>query len=249
VKVPFLIPEWPAPATVGALATTRQGGTSRAPYDDGTGAGGLNLALHVGDDPLSVQANRDVLRTHLPAEPMWLNQVHGRAVLVATGSGHVTDADACIATQAGMVCAVQTADCLPVLFCDRAGKVVGAAHAGWRGLAGGVLENTVGRMRASGATDILAWMGPAIGPRRFEVGTEVKEAFVARSTRAESAFVPTSPGKYRADLYALARLLLAGAGVTQVYGGDWCTFEDRLRFFSYRRDGVTGRMASLIWIK
>lgn len=247
----FLIPDWPAPASVCAFSTSRRGGVSRAPYDDGTGAGGLNFGLHVGDDAQLVHANRAILRAHLPSEPAWLTQVHGSRVVRAGEVGEGVEADASMAISTGAVCVIQTADCLPVLLCDRAGKVVAAAHAGWRGLVGGVLENTVAQMRAAGSKDILAWMGPAIGPRRFEVGAEVRDAFHARDASIVSAFVAvgTEPGKYLADIYALARSLLANAGVTAVYGGGLCTVADRARFYSYRRDGVTGRMASVIWLK
>lgn len=246
-----LIPDWPAPPSIGALSTTRRGGVSMAPYDDGAGGGGLNLGVHVGDDLQAVLANRALLRAHLPAEPAWLTQVHGVAVLEAEAVEGAPEADASMAKRTGVVCAVQTADCLPVLFCDRAGATVAAAHAGWRGLAGGVLENTVQAMRAAGATDIMAWLGPAIGPDRFEVGQEVRDAFCGRDPQAADAFraVPGSPGKYLADIYRLARLALASAGVEQVYGGGRCTVRERDDFYSYRRDRVTGRMASLIWIK
>lgn len=249
----FLIPDWPAPANVCAISTTRRGGRSSAPYDDGAGGGGLNLGLHVKDDLQAVLANRAMLRAYLPGEPAWLTQVHGSTVLDASTVDQAPEADASISVQSGLVCAIQTADCLPVLFCDRAGTVVGAAHAGWRGLAGGVLENTVAHLHASGAQEIMAWMGPAIGPNSFEVGEEVRAAFIARDARCASAFaaIDAEPAKYLADIYGLARTLLAGAGagVTGIYGGGWCTYAERERFYSYRRDGVTGRMASLIWLK
>lgn len=247
----LIIPEWSAPPGVGTLSTTRRGGVSRAPYDDGTGAGGMNLGTHVGDEPELVAHNRARLRTLLPSEPAWLSQVHGATVLDAA---HVVDtppADASIATQPGVVCAIQTADCLPVLFCDRRGTVVGAAHAGWRGLAGGILENTVDRMRAVGGQEILAWLGPAIGPRCFEVGADVLAAFCERDPAMASAFtaIENRPGKYLADIYALARRTLRNAGIDQVFGGELCTVTDKARFYSYRRDKITGRMASLIWLK
>ncbi|HVL76367.1 MAG TPA: peptidoglycan editing factor PgeF [Noviherbaspirillum sp.] len=247
----FLVPEWHAPAGVAALSTTRRGGVSRAPYDDGEGGGGLNLGAHVGDDPDSVRANRALLRTRLPDEPAWLSQVHGNRVVHADSAVDAPQADASITSRRGVVCAIQTADCLPVLFCDVAATVVGAAHAGWRGLAGGVLQNTVGAMRTAGARDIIAWLGPAIGPRRFEVGQDVVKAFCAQSPGLRSAFVPREavPGKHLADIYALARMILAEAGVRQVFGGGRCTVEESRDFYSYRRDGVTGRMASLIWLK
>ncbi len=251
--IQYLVPDWRnAPPNVAALSTTRIGGVSRAPYDDGNGGGGLNLGTHVGDDPEHVKRNRALLRALLPAEPAWLAQVHGTRVVDAAAAGQaVPEADASVASRPGVVCVIQTADCLPVLFCDTTGGVVGAAHAGWRGLAHGVLENTLARMRSAGARDILAWLGPAIGPESFEVGQDVCDAFVGRDARLASAFKPNpaQPGKYWADIYALARTILADAGVHQVYGGGLCTVADRRRFYSYRREKLTGRMASLIWLK
>lgn len=220
--------------------TTREGGVSQAPWSS------FNLGDHVGDEPAHVAANRARLRERLPDDPVWLRQVHG-ATVVEAGSGEV-EADAVLARQPGRVCAVLTADCLPVLFCDRAGSVVAAAHAGWRGLAGGVLEATVGAMQVPPA-EIIAWMGAAIGPQAFEVGDEVKQAFVAQHPEAAAAFVPKAePGKWLADIYQLARIRLRHAGVQAVFGGGLCTHADRERFFSYRRDGVTGRMAALVWL-
>jgi YfiH family protein len=248
----FIVPDWTdIPANIGALSTVRQGGVSRSPYDDGAGGGGLNLGTHVGDRPGDVQRNRALLRGLLPSEPVWLNQVHGATVLDAAMAGGTPDADACIATQPGVVCVIQTADCLPVLFCDARGRVVGAAHAGWRGLAGGVLENTVARMRDAGAEEIIAWMGPAIGPGRFEVGQDVLTAFVERDANARAAFKPIAGpgGKYLADIYSLATTVLNNAGVARIHGGGLCTVTDKRRFYSYRRDKTTGRMASLIWLK
>lgn len=247
-----LIPDWAdLPANIGALSTTRRGGTSAAPYDDGSGGGGLNLGMHVGDDPVCVQRNRGLLRAELPAEPAWLVQEHGTEVLDASLIGPASRADALISTRCGVVCAIQTADCLPVLFCDVRGRVVGAAHAGWRGLLNGVLQNTVARMRDAGAEEILAWLGPAIGPQRFEVGAEVFEAFIGGDAGMASAFNPIAShqGKYLADIYQLARKTLVTSGVTRIAGGGLCTMTDTQRFYSYRRDGTTGRMASLIWIK
>jgi polyphenol oxidase len=248
----LIIPEWPdSSANVGALSTTRAGGTSQDPYGDGAGGGGLNLGMHVGDDPEAVQRNRTLLRSVLPSEPAWLSQVHGTRVVDAATAENIPEADASIATRPGVVCAIQTADCLPVLFCDAGGKVVGAAHAGWRGLAGGVLENTVARMRDVGATDVLAWLGPAIGPQCFEVGQDVCDAFVSKGADMACAFQPIagSPGKYLADIYALARRQLQQVGVFQVSGGGLCTVTEQKRFYSFRREKVTGRMASLIWLK
>lgn len=242
----FIIPDWNAPGSVGALSTTRHGGTSGGPYAAPDG-GGLNLGIHVGDDPQAVARNRALLRAHLPAEPSWLNQVHGvRVVDAADTAGQVPDADASISASPGTVCVIQTADCLPVLFCDSDGKVVGAAHAGWRGLAGGVLQATAARMREAGAGDIMAWLGPAIGPRAFEVGQDVADAF---SNAGAFRAIPERPGKFLADIYMLARAALAEAGVEKISGGGYCTVEDARRFYSYRRDRVTGRMASLIWLR
>ncbi len=248
-----IIPDWgnEAPLHVGACSTTRMGGASHAPYDDGAGGGGLNLGLHVGDRLEDVLHNRKLLRSLLPAEPAWLSQIHGTDVVDASCVAGTPDADAAIASRPGVVCAIMTADCLPVLFCDMAGGVVGAAHAGWRGLAGGVLENTVAAMRSAGAGEILAWLGPAIGPRSFEVGEDVLRAFVERDAGAQAAFTPIAGrgGKYLADIYLLARRVLGRAGITRISGGGLCTVSDQRRFYSYRRDQKTGRMASLIWIK
>jgi len=251
-----LLPDWPdAPDSIGALATTRRGGVSQGPYGDGDGGGGLNLGLHVGDDGAAVQANRARLQAVLPGRPAWIAQVHGAAVvdaaLVAPGAP-VRTGDASIATVPGVVCAILTADCLPVLFADLDGKVVGAAHAGWRGLAGGVLASTVAAMRAAGAGEITAWLGPAIGPEAFEVGPDVLDAFeAALPGAAAQAFrsYPGRPGKYLADMNMLARRMLARDGVLRVHGGGRCTASEAASFYSYRRDGVTGRQASLIWIK
>ena len=255
-----IFPNWPdLPANIGALATTRIGGVSTAPYDDGQGGGGLNLGLHCGDDSANAQENRARLAALLPGRPAWISQVHGVAVADAASvqPGHpVQVADASIAIKPGVVCAVMTADCLPVLFADVEGKVVGAAHAGWRGLAAGVLSETVKAMRAAGAGEITAWMGPAIGPTQFEVGTDVLDAFVAGALPGEEGAVaaafrpyPGRPQKYFADIYALARVFLARDGVTNVSGGEYCTATEGERFYSYRRDHITGRQASLIWIK
>lgn len=235
------IPEWPAPVRVRALQTLRSGGVSPAPYDS------LNLGDHVGDQPENIAANRSRLRSCLPAEPRWLQQVHGATVVDGAGLVKPVAADGIYSRQQGVVCGVMTADCLPVLFCDAAGSVVAAAHAGWRGLVAGVLENTVAAMGVP-AANLMAWMGPAIGPDAFEVGDEVRAAFIAADSAAAGAFVPGRPGKWQADIYSLARLRLKACGVDQVFGGGFCTVSDRKRFFSYRRDGVTGRMASLIWL-
>jgi len=254
-------PHWPdLPANVGALATTRAGGVSAGPYDGGLAhggqtAGGLNLGLHVADDAQAVLENRARLQALLPVRPAWIAQVHGADVVdaarVRTGAPALTG-DASIAFEAGVVCAILTADCLPVLFADVQGRVVGAAHAGWRGLAGGVLAATLAAMRTAGAGEITAWLGPAIGPGAFEVGPDVLHAFEAAlpGGAAAQAFrpYPGRPGKYLADIYLLARLMLAQDGVTRVHGGERCTLGERGHFYSYRRDGVTGRQASLIWL-
>lgn len=249
----LIVPDWlsEAPPNIGACTTERARGASRAPYDDGAGGGGLNLGSHVGDRSEHVDKNRLLLRSLLPAEPAWLSQVHGVKVVDAARAVDAPEADASVTSERGVVCAILTADCLPVLFCDLGGRVVGAAHAGWRGLAAGVLENTVAGMRAAGAGEILAWLGPAIGPGQFEVGEDVLQAFIERDAGASAAFEPLADrkGKYLADIYRLARNVLAGVAVTRVTGGDCCTVSSRERFYSYRRDGVTGRMASLIWIK
>jgi YfiH family protein len=249
---------WPdLPAGVGALATTRRSGVSVGPYgadSNGDGSGGLNLGLHVGDDPAAVQENRARLEALLPGRPAWIAQVHGNGVVDAASvlPGVTQTGDASIAVAAGVVCAILTADCLPVLFASLDGKVVGAAHAGWRGLAGGVLDSTVAAMRAAGAGDITAWLGPAIGPAAFEVGADVRAAFeAALPGQAADAFTPFAgrPGKYLADMNTLARRTLARAGVTRVHGGGRCTASEADWFYSYRRDGVSGRQASLIWIR
>lgn len=241
---PCIVPDWPAPARVRSLVTTRHGGVSLGAYAS------LNLGDHVGDDPLAVAENRRRIAVELPAMPLWLNQVHGHGVIDAGSAlpGACTpDADAAFSRRSGVVCAVMTADCLPVLFCDQSGSVVAVAHAGWRGLHAGVLEQTVLAMACPGS-QLLVWLGPAIGPTAFEVGDDVRNVFVAAHGEAEVAFKAVRPGKWLADIYSLARLALGRAGVSAVYGGDCCTVSEPGRFFSYRRDGVTGRMASLIWL-
>lgn len=236
-----LRPDWPAPASVRALQTTRLGGTSPAPWAS------FNLGDHVQDDPARVQLHRAALQAHLPTAPAWLNQVHGIQVVNAGLYTGPVAADAAWAEAAGQVCVVMTADCLPVLFCDRAGRRVAAAHAGWRGLLDGVLEATLKAMQMPGS-ELMAWLGPAIGPAAFEVGDEVRTAFLARDPAAVEAFRPSPQGRWLADIYHLARQRLTAQGVTAIYGGQWCTVSDQARFFSYRRDGQTGRMASLIWL-
>ena len=247
----FIEPDWPAPANVLALSTSRQGGCSAAPFAS------LNLGHHVGDSATAVAANRGIVAAALPAGTAieWLSQVHGTRVVEAGRGREHPRADAVWSRQVNRACAVLTADCLPVLFCSTSGDRVAAAHAGWRGLLDGVLEATVAAMGVD-SEKILAWMGPAIGPRVFEVGAEVREQYLAAASATdkvlvEVSFVPSEvrPGHYFADLYALARLRLRAVGVTGVFGGGYCTFSDAGRFFSYRRDGRTGRMASLILMR
>ena len=238
----LLVPDWPAPANVRACATTRAGGVSATPFAS------LNLGGHVGDAPEAVAENRRRLQALLGCRVAWLEQVHGVAVVEAEPA-QVKVADASWSASLGVACAIMTADCLPVLFCDRAGSRVAAAHAGWRSLAGGVLEASVAALGCP-AGEVLAWLGPAIGPQAFEVGAEVREAFVSQHAGAAAAFVPSAnPGRYMADLYHLARVRLAAVGVTAVYGGGLCTFSDAARFYSYRREPRTGRLASLIWLE
>ena len=241
----LLIADWPAPAGICAFFTTRAGGVSEGPYAS------LNLGLHVGDNAKSVTMNRQNMNALLPAAPVWLNQVHGVAVAELTTNmreERAPIADAAVTSMAKQPCAVIVADCLSVLLCDRAGSRVGAAHAGWRGLAAGVIERTVEAMHTPPVA-LMAWLGPAIGPSAFEVGAEVLEAFVATSPQSRAAFrpIPGKPGKYLANLYLLAKQRLAQCGVTSVYGGEFCTYAEPDRFFSHRRDGQTGRMAAVIW--
>jgi len=270
-EIEVIHPDWPAPRGVRAAFTLRGGGVSRPPFDS------LNLGLRVGDDSQAVVENRRRVRIclGLPAEPCWLTQVHGSSVVTLdraaadqaqaahrAGGAHQaqgahqavpTQADAAISRRSGVVCAIQVADCMPVLFAARDGAAVGAAHAGWRGLAAGVLEATVAELAAGQpgvpADRLIAWMGPAIGREHFEVGEEVRAAFVERDAEAASAFARNARGRWQCDLYGLARRRLATAGVREVYGGGWCTYGDASRFFSYRRDGQCGRTAALIWIE
>lgn len=239
----WITPDWPAPANVRAVSTTRAGGMSRDAYTS------LNLGGHVGDDPAAVAENRRRLISALGLHhaPRWLQQVHGKHVARLNGSEVDEPYDAAVAQSAGEICAILTADCLPVLFCDPAGQTVAAAHAGWRGLAAGVLESTVAAMQAA-PEGILAWLGPAIGPEAYEVGDEVRTAMLKAHPEAEQAFEPARPGKWLCDLYLLASQRLRHAGLRHIYGGGFCTYSDRARFFSYRRDGECGRMATLIWL-
>lgn len=242
MSIAVLVPSWPAPPNVRAASTYRSGGVSRAPYNE------FNLAMHVGDDSNCVAENRRLLseRLELPNEPCWLDQVHSNLVVTASEWTTPRRADACIATTPAQVCAVLTADCLPVLFCTRDGTRVAAAHAGWRGLAAGILDNTVRELGVPGG-ELLAWMGPAISQSAFEVGDDVRTAFLARDPGAASAFLPNARQRWQCDLYELARRNLAQLGVNDVYGGGFCTVTEKERFFSYRRDGQCGRMATLIW--
>jgi YfiH family protein len=244
--VNWLTPEWPAAARVHAISTLRSGGVSTGPYAS------FNLAGHVSDDPAAVAGNRHWLRTaaQFPAEPLWLEQVHGIDVVMHDGvTAHRKPprADASVALEPGRVCAVLTADCLPVVFTDVGASRVAVAHAGWRGLAAGVLERTIDVL-AVHPGELIAWLGPAISQAAFEVGEEVRDAFLRRSERCAGAFERNAAGRFQTDLYALARLTLAEAGVTAVYGGGRCTLQEGGEFFSYRRDGTTGRMATLAWL-
>lgn len=245
VKPEYIVPDWGAPSSVHAFATTRQGGVSVGAY------AGLNLGTHVGDDPRAVAENRARLRAMLPSTPLWLSQVHGARVRVDTrvaSDARVNAvADACVSRQAGRVCVVLSADCLPVLMCDEAGTVVAAAHAGWRGLAAGVLEATVAAMDVV-PDRLQAWLGPAIGRDVYEVNADVRNAFVCRDLAAQAAFVSCADGKWFCDLGLLARQRLAALGIVSVFGGEHCTYKESARFYSYRRDGATGRIASLIWL-
>ncbi|HEU4851366.1 MAG TPA: peptidoglycan editing factor PgeF [Telluria sp.] len=254
----LLVPHWPSmPKGVAALSTTRRGGVSLGPYGDGKGGGGFNLGLHSGDDVEAVRENRAHLRHVLPGDPAWISQVHGAEVADAAkvASGEPARADASVTTERGVVSAILTADCLPVVLADSKGAVVGTAHAGWRGLAAGVLGETVRVMRERGAGDIVAWMGPAIGPQQFEVGQDVVDAFMdaglGAADEVRRCFVahPANAGKYLANIYALARIALARDGVNDVTGGLHCTFTERDTFYSYRRDHVTGRQATLAWLR
>lgn len=237
----WIVPDWPAPVRVKSLITTRNGGLSSGAHAT------FNLGLNAGDDETAVRANRRRLRERLPADPKWLRQVHAARIVVADEVTDVPEADGSITRKAGVVCIVMIADCLPVLLCDRAGSAVGVAHAGWRGLSSGVVENTVHALNVAPA-DLLAYLGPAIGPGAFEVGAEVRDAFLAHDRIAVAAFIPTGNNKWLADLSALARQRLADCGVTRVFGGGLCTYRDAARFYSYRREKNTGRMAALIWL-
>ena len=241
----FIIPNWPVPTNVKALQTTRAGGVSLAPYDS------LNMGLHVQDNPMHVAQNRQLLSQYLPSEPVWLNQVHGINVVDAANTDCVPEADASYATRKNVVCVTMTADCLPILLCDTAGTVVASIHAGWRGLCDGVIEATLSKMPVESAT-LMAWLGPAIGQNAFEVGGELRAQFIAKDAQAKAAFKPHGDNpeqdKWLGDLYKIAMQRLNNLGIMQIYGGGECTFTDQQRYFSFRRDGATGRMATLIWL-
>jgi YfiH family protein len=240
----WIVPDWPAPPNVKALFTTRKGGISIGPYAS------FNLGDHVGDDPSAVAKNRAILRQILPHEPRWMRQVHGVNPVDVDDPGCApSGADAAFSRQPGNVCVVLIADCLPILLCDRAGTVTAAIHAGWKGLANGVVEQTLSIVGVE-REYLMAWLGPAIGPRHFEVGEEVRQAFMKHDMNAAQAFVqrPHKTDKWFADLFLLARQRLTIAGVREIHGGGECTFSDPERFFSYRRDGTSGRMAGLIWL-
>lgn len=247
----FILPEWPVPKNVRALTTTRLGGVSTFPYDS------FNLGSHVGDSPCHVQQNRNKLAAacDLPSNRLqWLHQVHGTVACEAQSDGVVREADACYTRIRHTVCVIMTADCLPILFCDKLGRQVAAVHAGWRGLATGVIEATLATFPKP--LNVSAWLGPAIGPSAFEVGHDVIDAFTSQSMPddflqlTKQAFIPhdSTHGKWLADLCLLARIRLQLSGVTEIYGGGYCTWRDKTQFYSYRRSGVTGRMASLIWL-
>ncbi len=236
----FITPDWPAPSNVCAIQTTRIGGVSLAPFDS------LNVGDHVNDHPLHVAQNRQLLAPYVPTEPVWMNQVHGVRVLDAAKSSCIESADAAFTKQNNVVCVTMTADCLPVLICDQQGTTVAAVHAGWRSLCDGVIEETVKTM-AVDSRQLMAWLGPAIGPDAFEVGAEVRAQFIEKDAQAVSAFKPSGE-RYLGDLYSIAKQRLNQLGVTQIYGGGLCTHTDKSRFFSFRRDSTTGRMATLIWL-
>ena len=240
----YLTANWQAPPNVYAISTYRTGGVSLGAYRS------FNLATHVGDELAAVQQNRQRLKTSLalPSEPFWLTQTHSAQAVRAQLGVTSVSADASYSKQAGIVCAVLTADCLPVLLCSTDGLQIAAIHAGWRGLALGIISNTIAQLRADNpACQLIAWLGPAIGSQAFEIGAEVRAAFIDQRAAAASAFTPSQNGKWLADIYSLARLELTEQGIDAVYGGGWCSVSDAERFYSYRRDNLTGRMASLIW--
>ena len=238
----WIVPQWPAPAWVHAFITTRAGGVSRGPYAS------FNVGDLTDDDPQAVRENKRRLDALLPSAARWLRQVHGAQVAPAESVSGIIEADASFTQQAAVVCAIKIADCMPVLLCDRAGRSVGIAHAGWRGLSRGVVENTITAMNVD-PSSLIAYLGPAIGPDTFEVGADVLDAFCSVDAEASRAFRPLRPGKWLADLFLLGRQRLTRAGVTRIFGGGMCTVSDPAHFFSHRRDRVTGRMAALIWME
>lgn len=239
----LIIPDWPAPSNVKSIITTREGGVSQNHFAS------FNIGQHVEDNPDHVKANREELRKILPNEPVWLRQVHGNKVIHADNNTlQNLEADAVVTDIANVVLSIQTADCLPVLLCDRKGTAIGACHAGWRGLSNDIIENTIGEMNCP-PQSIIAYLGPAIGPEKFEVGQDVADEFVKKHATAADAFAPISSTKWLANIYMLAKIRLSAAGVTNVYGGNFCTYSDDTRFFSYRRSKQTGRMASLMWLE
>ena len=243
----FITPDWPSPSNVRALTTLRTGGVSEGPYQS------FNLAVHTEDDPVRVEQNRQLLKRYhqLPRDPVWLSQVHSDHVICIDdipAEAEIPDADGAWSKQPGRVCAVMTADCLPVLLCNRQGTRVAAVHAGWRGLASGIVTQGV-RVMEQPAEQLLAWLGPAIGPRAFEVGSDVMQVFTDKDARNEKAFNQVDDSHWLCNIYHLARNELNALGLTAIYGGDFCTYEQAERFYSYRRDGKTGRMASLIWLE
>jgi len=242
IPTQWIVPGWPVPRCVRALITTRAGGSSCGPYT------GLNLGEHVGDDAQAVRQNRDFLRQFVPSEPIWLKQVHGKRVVEAEPQFSGEEADGSVARAPDRVCAVLSADCLPVLLADVKGTVVGIAHAGWRGLAAGIIENLVRAMGVAPGS-LVAFLGPAIGANAYEVGADVFDAFVTQDPRARQGFAASSPGKFLADLGLLARQRIERLGCNNIHGGNLCTYSDAARFYSFRRDGPTGRMASLVWIE
>ncbi len=245
----YIIPQWSAPETIKALQTTRQGGYSHAPFN------GFNLAQHVHDDPQQVQCNRQYLSKQLPAEPLWLNQVHSHHIVAFDDVCSGVDADGSYTQTIGHVCLVMTADCLPVLLCNKQGTVVAAVHAGWRGLAHGIIEQAVNKVMRVGqcrSSDLLIWLGPAIGANKFIVGEDVRQAFLATSwdrAHIHACFTQTArKDKYRADIYQLAKAQLWHLGIENISGGNYCTYTDEELFYSYRREAITGRMATMIWL-
>ena len=236
----WITPDWPVPDHIHAATTLRTGGVSQAEFSS------LNLADHVNDKLQHVLENRQCIKNMLalPADPVWLQQTHSVQVACAELVTLNPEADASYTAKNNIVCTVLTADCLPILLCDQQGTMVAAIHGGWRGLLNGIIENTLSKMPASG---LMAWLGPAIGAQCFEVGDDVRSAFINKSTQFTNAFKNHVNGKYLADIYQIARIILCDAGVQQIYGGEYCTVSDKERFFSYRRDGQTGRMATMIW--